>query len=44
MVGEAYGWANSHRSHWVGLYTMLEYTNYQLFHPRRTSLGTDRGP
>ena len=19
MVGEAYGWANSHRSHWVGL-------------------------
>jgi hypothetical protein len=20
MVGEAYGWANSHRSHWVGLF------------------------
>ena len=42
MVGEAYGWANSHRSHWVGLF----HAGVQLlptFAPPTHFVGIDSG-
>jgi hypothetical protein len=42
MVDEAYGWANSHRSHWVGLFR-AEVQLLPTFAPPTHFLGIDSG-